>query len=168
VQTEEAERVTLGVGDRIPDTELFIVTKTRPVATTSAAVLGSGTVVLFAVPGAFTPGCSEQHLPGFVARATEMVGRGVSRVACVSVNDPWVLAAWARDHGIGDELTLLSDGNGTFTRAMGREHDFRAHGLGARSQRYAAILSDGRITWLEADPKGVVAASSCDAVLAQL
>ena len=158
----------LGVGDAIPDVEVFLATQNGPRPTTSLSVLGTGTVVVFAVPGAFTPGCSDQHLPGFLRRASVLAGRGVHRVVCLAVNDPWVLAAWARDRGVGDKIAMLADGNGTFTRAMGRESDLQSHGLGVRSQRYAAVIKDSRIAWLAADPKGLVAASSCDAVLAQL
>lgn len=160
--------MALGAGDVIPDVALFLATPTGPASTTSVAELGHGTVVLFAVPGAFTPGCSRQHLPGFVDQAAELAGHGVDRVLCVAVNDPWVLAAWARDHDVGEEITMLADGNGDFTRAMGYEGDFAVHGLGVRSQRYAAIIRDGRIAWLDVDPPGAVSASSCDAVLANL
>ncbi len=157
------------VGDQVPDVDLRVLDTTgTPTTVRTKEVLGSGRVVLFAVPGAFTPGCSKQHLPGFVQRAQELQAKGVDTIACVAVNDPWVLDAWAQAHGVGEQIRMLSDGLGEFTRAMGLEFDASDFGLGLRSQRYAAVLEDGVITHLDVDAGGAVELSSCEAVLTRL
>jgi len=126
----------------------------------------SGTVVLFAVPGAFTPTCSDQHLPGYVRRADELRAKGVDTVACIAVNDVFVLNAWGDSVGAGDKVVMLGDGNGEFTAAAGLELDGRAFGLGTRSQRYAAILEDGVVRQLMVEPDPLaVTVSSVDTVL---
>ena len=136
-----------------------------PVRTADA--LGTGKVVLFAVPGAFTPGCSRVHLPGFVARADELKAKGVDTIACVAVNDAWVMDAWAKSQGVGDKILMLADGSGAFTKAMGLELDVSAVGLGSRSKRYASIIENGVITSLDIDESGITA-SACEAVLDKL
>lgn len=138
-----------------------------PTKVRTGEVLGSGKVVLFAVPGAYTPGCSRVHLPGFVEQADELKGKGVAKIVCVSVNDPFVMDAWGKDQGVGDDIVMLADGNGDFTRAMGLEMDGTGFGLGQRSKRYAAVIEDGTITSLEVDDSGIDV-SSCSAVLERL
>ena len=130
-----------------------MMTGNSPEASRSGDVLGKGKVVLFAVPGAFTPTCSDYHLPGFVHRADEFLAKGVDTVACVSVNDPFVMGAWGRDQEVGDRVLMLADGNGEFTRAMGLEADMSGAGLGPRSQRYAAVIDDGVVTALFVEPE---------------
>lgn len=153
------------VGDTIPDIEVRVLGEDgMPTPVQTADVLGSGKVVLFAVPGAFTPGCSQVHLPGFVQGAESLAGKGVDTVACVSVNDAWVMGAWGEAHGAGD-MVMLGDGNGDFTRAMGLEMDGSGFGLGSRSQRYAAVIEDGVITHLDVEEAGGITVSSCEAVL---
>jgi glutaredoxin/glutathione-dependent peroxiredoxin len=159
--------MTISVGDQLPDAELRTMTPDGPTVVKSAEVLGTGKVVLFAVPGAFTPGCSNVHLPGFVERADELKAKGVTRIACVAVNDPFVMDAWGRAHGVGDDILLLSDGNGEFTAAMGLELDGSGFGLGKRSKRYAAIVEDGVLTSLDVDEKGIDL-STCSNVLLKL
>jgi peroxiredoxin len=139
-----------------------------PEKTTTGAVLGTGRVVLFAVPGAFTPGCSKVHLPGFVQQAAELTGKGVDRIACISVNDAFVMGAWAEDQGVGESIVMLADGNGEFTEAMGLVMDGTGFGLGTRSKRYAAIIEDGVVTSIEVDENGGVEVSACSAVLDRL
>lgn len=139
-----------------------------PTALRTGAVLGGPKVVLFAVPGAFTPGCSKIHLPGYVQNAEELKAKGVTTIACVSVNDPWVMQAWADAQGVGDSIVMLADGNGEFTRAMGLDWDGTGAGLGLRSQRYAAVIENGVITSLEVEPKPGVDVSSCSNILAKL
>jgi peroxiredoxin len=156
------------VGDRIPDVEVRTMGAEGPVPIKTGDVLGSGKVVLFAVPGAFTPGCSKLHMPGFVADADAVKAKGVDKIVCVSINDAWVMDAWGKDQGVGDNITLLADGNGDFTEAMGLAFDGGGFGLGKRSQRYAAIIEDGVITSLDVEPKGGVDVSSCQAVLTRL
>ena len=115
-------------------------------------VLGRGKVVLFAVPGAFTPTCSDYHLPGYLIRAGELRAKGVETIACLAVNDAFVMDAWADDQEVDDAIVMLADGNGTFTRAMGLEFDGSGFGLGMRSRRYAAVIEDGVVTALMVEP----------------
>ena len=130
-------------------------------------VLGSGKVVLFAVPGAFTPGCSKVHMPGFVQNEAELAAKGVDKVACISVNDAWVMGAWAAEQGAKD-IVMLADGNGEFTEAMGLVMDGSGFGLGTRSRRYAAIIENGVVTSLDVEEGGGVDVSSCDMVISKL
>ena len=160
--------MAIAIGDKIPDVEIKTNGPEGPVPIRTGAVLGTGKVVLFAVPGAFTPGCSKIHLPGYVARAADLKAKGVATIACVAVNDPWVMQAWAEAQGVGDAIVMLADGNGEFTRAMGLELDGTGAGLGTRSQRYAAVVDDGVVTSLEVEPKSGVDVSSCENILAQL
>jgi peroxiredoxin len=159
--------MTISVGDRLPDAELRTMTADGPTVVKTGEVLGTGKVVLFAVPGAFTPGCSNIHLPGFVERADELKAKGIATIACVAVNDPFVMDAWGKAHGVGDDILLLADGNGEFTAAMGLELDGSGFGLGRRSKRYAAIVEDGVLTSLDVDEKGIDL-SSCSNVLLKL
>jgi glutaredoxin/glutathione-dependent peroxiredoxin len=159
--------MTISVGDRLPDAELRTMTPDGPTVVKTGEVLGTGKVVLFAVPGAFTPGCSNIHLPGFVERAEELKAKGVTTIACVAVNDPFVMDAWGKAYGAGDDILLLADGNGAFTAAMGLELDGSGFGLGSRSKRYAAIIEDGVLTSLDVDEKGIDL-SACSNVLLKL
>src|SRR5580693_3256155 len=160
--------MAIAVGDRIPDVKVFTYGETGPEATTSGEVLGHGKVVLFAVPGAFTPTCSDHHLPGFVMRAEELTAKGVDKIVCVSVNDPFVMSAWGHDQKVGRSVVMLADGNGEFTAATGLVMDGSGFGLGARSQRYAAIIEDGVVVWLAVEPGPGLKASSVEEVLAAL
>jgi len=160
--------MAVAVGDRVPDVEIKTMGPEGPTNVRTGEVLGHGTVVLFAVPGAFTPGCSKIHLPGYVSHAAQLAAKGVDTIACVSVNDPWVMAAWGAAHGVGDSILMLADGNAEFTRAMGLEWDGSGAGLGTRSQRYAAVIEDGVIRTLEVEPKPGVDVSACEAILAKL
>jgi peroxiredoxin len=159
----------IAVGDKVPDVEVRILgADGMPQTVQTGEVLGHGKVVLFAVPGAFTPGCSKVHLPGFVNGADDLLAKGVDRIACISVNDAWVMDAWGRSQGAGDKITMLADGNGDFTKAMGLEFDGGGIGLGARSQRYSAIIEDGVVTELNVEPKPGVDVSSCENLLSHL
>jgi glutaredoxin/glutathione-dependent peroxiredoxin len=160
--------MTISAGDRIPDVTLRKMSANGPEAVQSTDALGKGRVVLFAVPGAFTPTCSDHHLPGFVLRADDLTAKGVDTIACVAVNDPFVMGAWGQAQGTGDKVLMLSDGNGEFTAAVGLELDGSGFGLGTRSQRYAAIIDDGVVTDLMVEPGTGVDVSSADAVLAKL
>jgi len=157
----------IAVGDRIPEVELRTLGDAGPQKVSSTDLLGKGKVVLFAVPGAFTPGCSKVHLPGFVSRANELTAKGVDTIACIAINDAWVMDAWAQDQQVGDKITMLSD-DGSFTEAMGLVMDGSAFGLGQRSQRYAAVIEDGVITHLDVEQGGGIQVSSCEAVLERL
>ena len=125
-------------------------------------------MVLFAVPGAFTPTCSVQHLPGFVTNAVNLKEKGVDVVACISVNDPFVMGAWGKDRSAGEEVLMLADGNAEFTSAVGLEMDGSGFGLGKRSQRYAMIIDDGVVSTLNVESGPSVDVSSAEAILAAL
>ena len=156
------------VGDKIPEVALRRMTADGPKPVSSTEVLGTGKVVLFAVPGAFTPTCSDYHLPGFVIRADEFKAKGVATVACVAVNDAFVMGAWGTAQNVGDDILMLADGSGEFARAMGLEFDLSAGGLGVRSKRYAAVIEDGTITYLGVEAAPGLSVSSAESVLAEL
>jgi peroxiredoxin len=160
--------MTIAVGDRIPDVKVFTFGAKGPQATTSAEVLGEGKVVLFGVPGAFTPTCSDHHLPGFVLRAEELRAKGADRIVCVSVNDPFVMEAWGEDQKVRGSVVMLADGNGELAEAMGLTMDGTGFGLGTRTQRFAAILDDGVVSWLAVEPGPGLNVSSAEEVLAAL
>jgi peroxiredoxin len=154
------------VGDRIPDVEVRVLNADgAPEVVRTGDVLGTGKVVLFAVPGAFTPGCSKVHLPGYVANADELRAKGVSTIACVAVNDAWTMAAWAESQDAGDAILMLADGNGDFAAAMDLVMDGTGIGLGKRSKRYAAVLEDGVITTLDVEEPGKMEVSVCEAII---
>jgi peroxiredoxin len=158
--------MTISAGDRLPDVELRTMTPDGPSTVRTSDALGKGRVVLFAVPGAFTPGCSNVHLPGFVQQAGELRDKGVDTIACVAVNDVFVMDAWGKAHDAGDIL-MLSDGNAEFAEAMGLVLDGSGMGLGKRSKRYAAIVEDGIVTSIDVDEKGIDL-SSCSNLLLKL
>ena len=160
--------MTIAIGDTIPDVELRTMVRKTPEALRSRDVLGKGKIVLFAVPGAFTPTCSDYHLPGFVLRADDLFAKGVDAIACISVNDPFVMSAWGQNQKVGDKVLMLADGNGEFTRAMGLEVDMSGAGFGIRSKRYAAVIDDGVVTTLLIEPERGLNVSSAESVLAAL
>jgi peroxiredoxin len=161
--------MTIEIGQKVPSVKVKVSPPNGAgeVVTTDAFFAGKK-VVLFAVPGAFTSTCSNHHLPGFVKRAEEFAGKGVDLVACIAVNDPAVMSAWGREHGTEGKITLLSDGNGDFARAMGLTVDLSAHQMGVRSQRYAAVFEDGTLSQLAVEAPGKFEVSSCEAVLSKL
>ena len=160
--------MAISVGDKIPDVTLMTMTADGPAPVQSNDVLGAGKVVLFAVPGAFTPTCSDHHLPGFVLRADDLKAKGVDTIACVAVNDPFVMGAWGQTQNTEGSVVMLSDGNGDFTAAMDLTMDGSRFGLGTRSQRYAAIIEDGVVTELMVEPAPGLDVSSADSVLSKL
>ena len=143
--------MTIQVGDKLPSATLTTMTAEGPKPLTTSELCEGKKVVLFAVPGAFTPTCSVQHLPGYVENAQSFKDKGVDTVACVSVNDPFVMGAWGKDREVGENLMMLSDGNGDFTAAIGLEMDGSGFGLGTRSQRYAMIIDDGVVSTLNVE-----------------
>jgi glutaredoxin/glutathione-dependent peroxiredoxin len=159
--------MSIATGDKIPDVEVKTMGAEGPKTVSTGEVLGKGKVVLFAVPGAFTPGCSKIHLPGYVEHGAELKAKGVTTIACVAVNDAWVMQAWSDAQGASD-IVMLADGNGAFTEAMGLGADMTGAGLGKRSQRYAAVIEDGIVTSLDVEPKPGVDVSACQAVLGKL
>jgi peroxiredoxin (alkyl hydroperoxide reductase subunit C) len=160
--------MTIKVGDKLPSLTLTIPTAEGPRALDTAEFFAGKTVVLFALPGAFTPTCSAKHLPGFVEKADELKAKGVDAILCLSVNDVFVMDAWGKDQKVGDKVTLVADGVGEFTKAVGLEFDLTSRGLGLRSQRYALIAKDGVVTWLAVEEGGGFAVSSAEAVLKAL
>jgi len=159
--------MTIQVGERLPDVPLTIATADGPQPTTSSDYFKDKRVALFAVPGAFTPTCSVRHLPSFVEKAGEIKGQGIDEIACISVNDPFVMAAWGQRDG-SEEVTMLSDGNGEFAEATGLGMDASKFGMGKRSQRYSMIVDDGVIEQLNIEAPGEYRASSAEHMLDQL
>ncbi len=159
--------MTIQVGDRLPDVPLTIATSDGPQPTTSAEYFGGKKVALFAVPGAFTPTCSARHLPSYVEKAAELKGQGMDEIACISVNDPFVMAAWNRSDG-SEDITMLADGNGEFAEATGLGMDASKFGMGKRSQRYSMIVNDGVVEQLNIESPGEYRASSAEHLLDQI
>ena len=159
--------MTISTGDKVPDVDVFLMGEEGPGKATSGEVLGTGRVVLFAVPGAFTPGCSKVHLPGFVQGVGDLKGKGVDKIVCTAVNDVYVMKAWADDQGVGDDIVMMADGSATFAEAVGMVMDRNGFGMGLRSKRYAAILEDGVVQNIVVDDAGIEL-SSCSNVLGML
>jgi peroxiredoxin len=155
-------------GDKIPAMKLMAATPEGPREVDTAALFGTGKVVLFAVPGAFTPTCSAKHLPGFIQHLADFKAKGVDKIVCMAVNDAFVMGAWAKDQKVGDGVVMLADGAGAFTRALGLELDLVARGLGTRSQRFALVTQDGIVTHLAVEEAGGFDVSRAEAVLATL
>jgi peroxiredoxin len=159
--------MTIQVGDRLPDVPITIAVPDGPKPTTSGEFFKGKRVALFAVPGAFTPTCSARHLPSYVDKADDLKSRGVDEIACISVNDPFVMAAWAQRDG-SDDIVMLSDGNGDFAEAAGLVMDGSKFGMGKRSQRYSMIVDDGIVEQLNVEAPGEYRASSAEHMLDQL
>ena len=154
-------------GDKIPSCTLKIMGEKGPTDISTDEIFNGKKVLLFAVPGAFTPGCSVTHLPGYVVNADKIKAKGVDTIACMSVNDAFVMGAWGKAQN-ADELLMLADGNGDFTASLGLELDGRGFGLGTRSQRFAMIVEDGTITHLNVEPGAGVDVSSAETMMALL
>ena len=159
--------MSIKVGDPIPEATLSVMTDAGPAPLTTGELFGGRRVVLFAVPGAFTPTCSAKHLPGFIEQADDILAKGVDTIACMAVNDVFVMNAWGKSAG-ADRIRMVADGNGEFTRALGLELDATAFGMGRRSQRFALIADDGRVTDLFVEQPGEFRVSSADYVLSKL
>ena len=160
--------MTIQVGDKLPGAKFKIMKGGEMTDITSEAVFAGKKVVLFAVPGAFTPTCSARHLPGFVEKADEIRAKGVDAIACVSVNDAFVMHAWGVAQGVGDKVLMLADGNGDFARALGLDFDGSGIGFGIRSQRYALVADDGVVKVLAVDKPMTFEVSSAEAILKDL
>jgi peroxiredoxin len=152
-------------GEKIPDVTLK---RTDMKDVTTAELFGGKKVVIFAVPGAFTPTCSEQHLPGYIEQADAIRAKGVDDIICVSVNDAFVMGAWGKDRGAGDKVTMIADGNANLVKALGLDFDGSGIGFGTRAQRFAAIVEDGVVTKLAVEQPMKFDVSSADAILAAL
>ncbi len=160
--------MTIKVGDKVPESTLMEMGESAPQPITSEDLFGGRTVGVFAVPGAFTPTCSAKHLPGFVQNAEALKAKGVDDIACVSVNDVFVMAAWGKAQGADSKVRMLADGNGNFTKALGLAFDASGFGMGERSQRYSMIVKDGVVQELNVEEKGAFDVSSAEHMLGQL
>ena len=154
-------------GEKLPAATLHVMKDGRPAAVTTDELFNGKKVVVFAVPGAFTPTCSQAHLPGFVANADKFQAKGVDSIVCVSVNDAFVMDAWGKDKN-AEALVMAGDGNGELTAALGLEMDGSGFGLGTRSQRYAMVVDDGVVTKLAVEAPGAFEVSKAEAVLEAL
>ena len=159
--------MTINVGDRIPDVQLSVATPNGPEQVSTNDYFAGRRVALFAVPGAFTPTCSARHLPSYVEKAGDLKGKGVDEIACISVNDPFVMGAWGERDGSAD-ITMLADGNGAFADAVGLAMDGSKFGMGKRSQRYSMLVNDGVVEQLNVEAPGEYRASSAETLLEQL
>jgi glutaredoxin/glutathione-dependent peroxiredoxin len=160
--------MTIKVGDKIPSLKLRHMTAEGPKEISTDDIFRGKKVVLFAVPGAFTPTCSAKHLPGFVEKAAQIKAKGVDTIACLAVNDAFVMGAWGKDQRTDGKVMMLADGNGDFTKAVGLELDARGFGLGSRSRRYAMVVDDGVVKTLNVEQPGAFEVSSADAMLKAL
>lgn len=160
--------MTIKVGDTIPSMKLMMATSDGPKETSTDDIFKGKKVVLFAVPGAFTPTCSAKHLPGFIQQADAIKAKGVDTIACIGVNDAFVMGAWAKDQGADGKVVMLADGSGAFTKALGLELDLVSRGMGVRSQRFAVVAEDGKVTQLEIEQPGGFEVSKAEAILAKL
>ena len=160
--------MSIGIGERLPNTALTVATPDGPRPTTVQEVFAGKRAVLFAVPGAFTPTCSARHLPGFLDKAAELKAKGIDLIACLAVNDAFVMRAWAESQDVADDILMLADGAAEFTKAVGLEMDASSHGLGLRSQRYAMVLDDAVVKALNVEEGGEFRVSSAEHVLSQL
>ncbi len=158
--------MTISVGDKIPDLTLKTNGANGPEDISTGELFAGKRVVLFAVPGAFTPGCSNTHMPGFVIKADDILAKGVDTIACMAVNDAFVMGAWQKDQN-AQQITMLADGNAEFAKALGLELDATGGGMGIRSKRFALIANDGVVEYLGVDAKGVEE-SSAETVLGKL
>ncbi|MEO9189796.1 MAG: peroxiredoxin [Acetobacteraceae bacterium] len=160
--------MTIKVGDTIPSMKLMTASSDGPKETTTDDIFKGKKVVLFAVPGAFTPTCSQKHLPGFVEQASALKAKGVDTVACIAVNDAFVMGAWGKAQGTDGKVVMLADGSGAFTKALGLELDLVSRGMGVRSQRYALIAENGKVTQLAVEQPGGFDVSKAESMLAKL
>ena len=159
--------MTIAVGQTVPDVKLSLATESGPQAVQSGEYFKGKKVALFSVPGAFTPTCSAKHLPGYVENAAALKAKGIDEIVCTAVNDPFVMGAWGRASGSSD-ISMLSDGNGEFAKALGLTLDLSGAGIGQRGQRFAAILNDGVVEQLFVEAPGEFKVSAAEHVLASL
>lgn len=154
-------------GDKLPDATMYVMKDGKPTPVTTAELFGGKKVVAFAVPGAFTPTCSQAHLPGYVVNADALRDKGVDSIVCLSVNDPFVMDSWGQGAN-ADNIVMVGDGNGEFTSKLGLEMDGSGAGLGTRSQRYAMVVEDGVVKKLAVEAGGKLEVSKAEAILADL
>jgi len=160
--------MAIQVGDAIPSVGLMTMEADGPAPVDPAKYFAGRKVVVFSVPGAFTPTCSAKHLPGFVQQVDALKAKGVDAVACLAVNDPFVMGAWSKDQGADGKVDMLADGSAKFTTALGLELDLIERGLGVRGQRFAMVVDDGKVTHLAVEEPGAFDVSSAEAILEAL
>ena len=160
--------MTIKVGEKIPSVKLKHMTAEGPKEALSDELFAGKKAVLFALPGAFTPTCSAKHVPGFVNNFDALKAKGVELIACLSVNDAFVMGAWGKDQKAEDKVLMLADGNADFTKAVGLDADFSGYGMGTRSQRYAMLLEDGVVKVLNVEKPGAFEVSTAETILGAL
>ncbi|MEQ8347148.1 MAG: peroxiredoxin [Sneathiellaceae bacterium] len=160
--------MTISVGDQIPDVTVMTMTAEGPKPVKTGQLFAGKKVALFSVPGAFTPTCSAKHLPGFVDKSGDIRGKGVDEIVCIAVNDAFVMNAWGKSANADGKVTMIGDGNGDLTKALGLEMDASGFGLGKRGQRFSMIVDNGKVTHLNVEAPGAFEVSSADYMLNQL
>jgi peroxiredoxin len=160
--------MTIGVGDKIPSATLMQMGEAGPEPVSTDELFADKKVVLFSVPGAFTPTCSAQHLPGFISQADEIKAKGADLIVCIAVNDVFVMAAWGKGQDAGDKVLMLADGNGELSTALGLSMDASGFGMGTRGQRFSLIAEGGIVTTLNVEAPGAFEVSSAEHMLTQL
>ncbi len=160
--------MTIKAGDQVPEGRFTIMKADGPGSLTSDALFSGKKVVLFSVPGAFTPTCSREHLPGFIEQASAFKAKGVDTIACMAVNDVFVMDAWGKQAGADGKVTMLADGNGEYSKALGLELDASGFGMGKRGQRFALIVDNGRVVDALIEEPGKFKVSAADHVLSKL
>lgn len=160
--------MTISVGDKIPNVDLYKMGDKGPESFSSDELFAGRKTVLFAVPGAFTPTCSAAHLPGYVVKSDELRAKGVDQIVCLSVNDAFVMGAWGKQHNTEDQIMMIADGSGDFTKAVGLEWDMTSRGFGFRSQRYAMIIDDCVVSHLNVETPGKFEVSDAETMLQAL
>ena len=160
--------MSINAGDKMPAGVFGVMTDAGPGAMSTDELFGGKKVVLISVPGAFTPTCSAKHLPGFLEHADDFLAKGIDTVACMAVNDVFVMNAWGKDQGVGDKVVMLADGNGEYARALGLEMDGTAFGMGVRGQRFAIVVDNGTVTHVAVEAPGQFEVSKAESVLAAL
>lgn len=160
--------MSIRVGDRLPDATFTVMTANGPAPKTTAEVFDTRKVVLFAVPGAFTPTCNNKHLPGYLQEYDAIKGKGVDAIACVAVNDVFVLQAWAKANQVGDRIEMLADGNADFAKALGLDADFSKDGMGVRSNRYSMVVDKGVVKELNVEAPGKLEVSTAANTASQI
>lgn len=160
--------MSIQVGDRMPAGQFTVMGENGPEPVSTDELFAGRKVVLFSVPGAFTPTCSAKHLPGYIEHADALKAKGVDTIACMAVNDVFVMDAWGKASGAGDRVLMLADGNGTYARELGLEFDGSGFGMGLRAQRFSVIVDDGVVTGLNIEEPGAFEVSSAETALSQL
>jgi peroxiredoxin len=160
--------MTIKVGEKVPSVTLHTMTKEGPKPISSDEIFKGKKVALFGLPGAFTPTCSAKHLPGFVKKAAALKKKGIDEIVCVSVNDAFVMGAWAKDQSVGKKILMVADGDANFTKATGLELDLTGRGLGLRCQRFSMLVDKGVVKKINIDPPGTFEKTSAESLLADL